>query len=166
MPRLTRSLVGRRERLGTSGAHNPAGLVILSITTTAVSRANKNSHPFFLGSVRLTVYQRPFFNGTPVTGLPVGMLCLQSKAGLDHKIQYSLVLEAYVDAVVVGGAVDFNKVHGLAHDLIEAVEAAAIIATNGGLAALGDDGFEEGWKLSDFFCRLACSSGSAVTIWG
>src|SRR6266567_4829254 len=90
------------------------------------------------------------------------MLDLEGKAGINHKGQYSLVFKAYVDAVVVGGAVDFNKVHGLAHDLIEAVEAPAIIAVDSGFAALGDDGLKQGWKFSGTFSVLLLLAGTEL----
>jgi hypothetical protein len=43
--------------------------------------------------------------------------------------------------VVLAHGEEFDVVHGLAFDFFKAVEGASGIATDGGLAALGDDGF-------------------------
>src|SRR5882672_3429960 len=81
--------------------------------------------------------RRPPLDWTQVAGLPVRVLRLQGKGGFNGKGERGLVVKAYVHAVVSGANEHFNKVHGLALDIMELVEGASLIAADGGFASFG-----------------------------
>ena len=57
--------------------------------------------PEGLGTEACAADERPALDGTPVTGLQVGILGAQGEAGIDDKVHDGLVLKVDGDSVVL-----------------------------------------------------------------
>src|SRR5579864_5802967 len=93
------------------------------------------------GIVWLAANERPALDATPIAGLPVRVFGAEREAGLDNKVHAGFILKANGNAVILASGKEFNVVQRFAAGFFKAVEVAAFVAANCGLAAPGDDGF-------------------------
>ena len=120
------------------------------------------------GIVRLAANERPALDAATIAGLPVRVFGAEREAGLDNKVHAGFILKANGNAVVLAGGKEFNVVQRFAAGFFKAVEVAAFIAANGGLATARDDRFGQGRKPTRFagFASRLRTAGRAFTFNG
>ena len=103
----------------------------------------------------LTADERASLDATPVAGLPIRVIGFKGEPGLDDEVHNSFILKANVNGVILTGGKEFNVVQRLALGFLKAVEAARVIAADGGFTAPGDDWFGQGRKSPLLFAGFA-----------
>jgi len=116
----------------------------------------------------LAADERPALDATRIAGLPVRVFGDEHEAGLDNKVHAGFILKVNGNAVVFAGGKEFNVFQWFAAGFFKAVEVAAFIAANGGLATARDDGFGQGRKPTSFagFASGLRTAGRAFTFNG
>ena len=116
----------------------------------------------------LAADERPALDAATVAGLPVSVFESEREAGLDNKVHAGSILKANGNAVILAGGKEFNVFQWFAPGFFKAVEVAAFIAANCGLATARDDGSGQGRKPTSFagFASGLRTAGRAFTFNG